>query len=133
MTFRPKNPECSTPSSSETTSTPPSLLYRSPPRARKLALEVACSRYSDSGKDTKKKATRKVDGVGKRKKEGREILRCLCSPQIPPVLLSCLRFLNSADYLGALIQKVENRIKIEQLYNALRNTHVDFHRLLGKQ
>ena len=81
------------------TNTFPSLLY--PPRARKLALEVACSSYSDSWEDAKEKATRKIGGVGKRKKEGREILGSLCSPQIPPVLFLCLRFLNSPDYLGA--------------------------------
>ena len=50
-------------------------------------IKVACSRVSDSGKDAKKKGTRKVGGVGKRKK----------SPQFPPVLFSCLRFLNLAD------------------------------------
>ena len=81
------------------TNTFPSLLY--PPLARKLALEVVCSSYSDSGEDAKEKATRKVGGVGKRKKEGREIVGSLCSPQIPPVLFLCLRFLNSPDYLGA--------------------------------
>ena len=37
---------------------------------------LACSRLSDSGEDVKEKARR---------------------PQFPPVLFSCLRFLNTAD------------------------------------
>ena len=43
---------------------------------------VASSRLSDSGEDEKVKGTRKVGGVGKRKKEG----------------ISCSLFLNSPDY-----------------------------------
>ena len=46
---------------------------------------LACSRLSDSGEDAKVKGTRKVGGAGK------------SSPQFPPVLFSCLRFLNLAD------------------------------------
>ena len=46
------------------------------------------------GKTRKKKAREKLAGreKGKRKGEG-----CPRSPQLPPVLFSCLRFLNSAD------------------------------------
>jgi len=46
---------------------------------------VACSVTSDSGENAKEKGTGKFGGAGKR------------SPQFPPVLFSCLRFLNSAD------------------------------------
>ena len=52
-----------------------------------FTLEIACSRLSNSGEDAKEKGTRKVGGAGKSPR----------SSQFPPVLFSCLRFLNSVD------------------------------------
>ena len=50
---------------------------------KKISGPLACFRLSDSGKDAKVKGTLKVGGAG--------------SPQIPPVLFSWSRLLNSAD------------------------------------
>ena len=50
-----------------------------------FSIFLTCSRLSDSGEDAEVKGTRKVGGARK------------SSPQFPPVLFSCLRFLNSAD------------------------------------
>ena len=44
----------------------------------------------------KEKAREKLAGQEKGKGKEKE-LRCPCSPQFPPVLFSCLRFLNSAN------------------------------------
>ena len=74
---------------------------------------LACSRLSVSGEDAKEKGTRKVGGAEKTEKGSR--LRCLCSPQFPPVLFSCLIALSQfsgPDYLGA-----RNRLhELPQLY-----------------
>ena len=50
-----------------------------------MTASLACSRLSDSGEDAKEKGTRKVGGVVKRKKEGREsLLNHLFYDPLPP-------------------------------------------------
>ena len=84
------------------------------------------------GKTRKKKAREKLAGrkKGKRKGEG-----CPRSPQLPPVLFSCLRFLNSADptisepgtgYVN-MIYQVTNTQRTSWNIKKLRRSHSHSH------
>ena len=56
------------------------------------ASKIACSRLSDCGEDAKVKACEKLAGREKKEKGNHPF-----SPQFPPLLFSCSRFLNSAS------------------------------------
>ena len=61
-----------------------------------FSIFLPCSRLSDSGEGAKVTGRRKVGGAGKRGGKKERSRRSFC-PQFPPVLFSCLRFLNSAN------------------------------------